>query len=232
VKEQSYRRVYTINLLWLSQAKKLNVVCKDDQLSFVDCIRKQLAITHGAAIARRYFAMNAFDGLLPVLGILVGGFISLSHQTPSVIFQTSLLAILAASMAMFVSGITSSYLTEGAEQKRDMEKLEHALLTDLGDSMIWQASRTTTIVVSIINGLSPFLTGLITASPLFLVIFGLGIETAFLTAILMGLVILFIVGGYLGHISRTNIILYGIKTAAAGVAIVILTYFFSVIVGV
>ena len=176
--------------------------------------------------------MNAFDGLLPVLGILVGGFVTLNHQNPTVIFQTSLLAILATSMAMFVSGITSSYLTEGAEQKREMEELGRSMLSDLGNSMIWEASRTTTIVVSIINGLSPFLTGLLTASPLALVIFGVGIESVFLIAILMGLVILFAVGSYLGHISRTNMIIYGIKTAAAGVAIVILTYFFSVIVGV
>ena len=208
-------------------------VCKDDEeLSFVDCIRKQLAITQGGEIARRYFAMNAFDGLLPILGILVGGFVSLYHQTPLVIFQTPSLAILATSMAMFISGLTSSYLTEGAEQKRDMEELEQARIADLGKSMIWQASRTTTIVVSIINGLSPFLTGLLTASPLLLVIFGLGIHTAFLSAILMGLVILFFLGGYLGHVSRTNMVIYGIKTASAGVAIVLLTYFFSVIVGV
>ena len=188
-------------------------------------------MTHGVEIARRYFAMNAFDGLLPILGILVGGYISMAHQTPSLIYQTSLLAILATSSAMLVSGITSSYLTEGAERKRDIEELEQSMLADMRNSIHWKASRTTTIVVSIINGLSPFLTALLTASPLVLVFFGFGFDISFLIAILMGMGILFVLGIFLGHVSRTNMIIYGIKTAAAGVAIVILTFFFSVVLG-
>lgn len=190
-----------------------------------------LAITQGVEIARRYFAMNAFDGLLPILGILVGGYISMAHQTPSLIYQTSLLAILATSSAMLVSGVTSSYLTEGAERKRDIEELEESMLANLQKSLIWKASRTTTIVVSIINGVSPFLTALLTASPLALVSIGVGVELSFLTAILMGMVILFVLGLFLGHVSRTNVIIYGLKTVGAGVAIVIITYFFSAVVG-
>jgi predicted membrane protein (TIGR00267 family) len=105
------------------------------------------------------------------------------------------------------------------------------MLTNLDNSLIWKASRTTTIVVSLINGLSPFLTALLATSPLALVFFGIPIQLAFVSSILVGMVILFVLGLFLGHVSRSNMIIYGIKTVAAGVAIVILTYIFSAFVG-
>lgn len=194
-------------------------------------IRRHLEITQGVEIARRYFAMNAFDGLLPILGILVGGYLSMDTQDPALIYQTSLLAILATSTAMLVSGITSSYLTEGAERKRDIEELEGSMLASLKESLISKASRTTTVILSIINGLSPFMTGLLTASPLILVTIGFGIEISFLIAVLMGMAILFVLGTFLGHVSRSNIVIYGLKTLAAGVMIVILTFVFSILLG-
>jgi H+/gluconate symporter-like permease len=94
--------------------------------------------------------MNAFDGVLPVLGIIMGGFASLAFQESRVIFETSFLAIFATSFAMLISGITSSYLTEGAERKRDIEELERSLLRNLDGSVIVKATKTTTIVVSIV----------------------------------------------------------------------------------
>jgi predicted membrane protein (TIGR00267 family) len=221
----------TIGLGTAMAEESANIAVAEKPAGLLDEIRMHLSITQGVEIARRYFAMNAFDGLLPILGIIVGGFLSMSHQPASLIYQTSLLAILATSSAMLVSGITSSYLTEGAERKRDLEELEQSMLADLRESLIWKASRTTTVVVSIINGFSPFATALIAASPLALVAFGVTIEFAFLLSILIGLGILFVLGLFLGYVSRSNMIIYGIKTVSAGIAIVILTYFFSTMVG-
>jgi predicted membrane protein (TIGR00267 family) len=87
-------------------------------------------------IARRYLAMNAFDGVLPVIGILMGGLITLSSQSPALVYQTTILAILGTNLAMFVSGISSSYLAEEAERKREMKELEKSLLTKLEDSAL------------------------------------------------------------------------------------------------
>ena len=94
-----------------------SVCVYDSTCSFFDRVRAQLAITHGIEIARRYLAMNAFDGILPVLGIIMGGFVSLNFRSGIVVFETSILAVFATSFAMLVSGITSSYLTESAERK-------------------------------------------------------------------------------------------------------------------
>lgn len=199
-------------------------------MGFIDKIKSQLRLTHGIEIARRYLAMNAFDGVLPILGILMGGLIVMSHQNPVFVYETSFLAIIGSSFAMLISGITSSYLTEGAERRRDILELEKSLLTNLDGSTIADASRTTTIVVSLINGLSPSISALITIFPLALPIFNIvSIELAFMISLIVGIVILFVLGMFLGKISKTNKIVYGIKTLAAGFIVIIMMWLFSLI---
>jgi predicted membrane protein (TIGR00267 family) len=185
-------------------------------------------VAHGAEIARRYLAMNAFDGVLPVIGILMGGVIALAYQNPAFVYQTTLLAILGMSFAMFVSGITSSYLTETAERAREIKELEQSLLTDLKESGISKAARTTTIVVSLINGLSPSMAALVTVIPLFLPLFTiLPIEVSFYFSISVGFFVLFTLGVFLGRVSRTNVIIYGMKTVAAGALVVLMMWIMS-----
>ena len=200
----------------------------NEECSFLDKIRIQLGVAHGAEIARRYLAMNAFDGVLPVIGILMGGVIALAYQNPTFVYQTTLLAILGTSFAMFVSGITASYLTETAEREREIKELEHSMLTNLRDSGLSRAARTTTIVVSLINGLSPSMAALVTAVPLFLPVFTtLPIEASFYLSISVGLVVLFFLGVFLGRVSRTNVVIYGIKTLAAGALVIFMMWIVS-----
>ena len=161
----------------------------------------------------------------------MGGFASLNFREPIVIFETSILAIFATSFAMLISGITSSYLTESAERKRDIEELEKSMLSNLDGTIIVEANRTTTLVVSLINGLSPFFAGLATAIPLFLVFVGLNIAFAFVLSVAFGMIILFVLGLFLGKVSKTNILIYGFKTLAAGILVVIMIWIFSSITG-
>jgi predicted membrane protein (TIGR00267 family) len=200
----------------------------NEECSFLDRIRIQMKVAHGAEIARRYLAMNAFDGVLPVIGILMGGVIALAYQSSVFVYQTTLLAILGTSFAMFVSGITSSYLTETAEREREIKELEHSMLTDLKDSGISKAARTTTMVVSLINGLSPSMAALATVVPLFLPLFtAIPIEVTFYLSISVGLLVLFTLGVFLGRVSKTNVIIYGLKTVAAGALVVLMMWVIS-----
>jgi predicted membrane protein (TIGR00267 family) len=200
----------------------------DEECSFLDRIRIQMKIAHGEEIARRYLALNAFDGVLPVIGILMGGLITLTSQNTLFVYQTTLIAILGTSFAMLVSGITSSYLTETAERKREIKELERSLLSNLKDSGITKAARTTTLVVSLINGLSPSIAALITMMPLFLPLFTtFAIGTAFYMSIGIGLIVLFSLGVFLGRVSKTNVIIYGLKTLVAGVFVVLMMWAIS-----
>ena len=77
-------------------------------------------------IARRYFAMNAFDGVLTAIGVLVGGYLG-GVDSPRAIFTV----VLTTAVGMGVSGFYGSYLVERAERGRAMRELEESTLSSL-----------------------------------------------------------------------------------------------------
>ncbi|MGV9168698.1 MAG: hypothetical protein ACOC38_02025 [Promethearchaeia archaeon] len=207
-----------------------DLISNDSDTTFFGNIMHQLEITGGTQIARRYLAMNAFDGILPVVGIIMGGFISLANQNSQLVFKTILLGSIGTAIAMFVSGITSSYLTEQAERKRDVKELEKSMLSDMGHTVYAKASRTTTIVVSIINGISPTLAALGTITPMFIALTGLlDYVVSMYASIIAGLILLYALGMFLGRISKVNLWIAGLKTLAAGFLTVILMMIISIL---
>ncbi|MCJ7717221.1 MAG: hypothetical protein MUO54_11980, partial [Anaerolineales bacterium] len=62
-----------------------------------------------AEIARRYFAMNAFDGVLTTIGVLVGNYLA-GVRDLSIPIRIGI----ATSIAMGISGLWGAYLTETA----------------------------------------------------------------------------------------------------------------------
>ena len=86
-------------------------------------------ITNLWSIARRYFVNNFYDGMLTVLGILLGFFtLILKEGEISVASHLVILTGLGSSISMFISGITGSYLSERVEQKKLKEELNKAML--------------------------------------------------------------------------------------------------------
>ncbi len=75
---------------------------------------------------------------------------------------------IATSIAMGISGMWGAYLTENAERRRELTELENVSLIDQSETSIGKASRFAVIVVSIVDGLSPFLSAIIVLIPLFL----------------------------------------------------------------
>ena len=76
-----------------------------------------------SAIARRYFAMNAFDGVVTIIGVLAGAMVAGVTQ-PDVVVVTGLTT----AMAMGISGFTGAFLTEAAERERTLQRLERPTL--------------------------------------------------------------------------------------------------------
>jgi len=80
-------------------------------------------------IARRYFVMNFFDGVLTVLGLVIGSFILFIDKNPDN-NPTSLQVIipaLATAIAIGISGISGGYLSERAERKRNIIEMHKAM---------------------------------------------------------------------------------------------------------
>lgn len=181
-------------------------------------LRRYHRIAHVGEIARRYFAMNAFDGVLTMLGVLVGGYFGHVRDAGAVVTLG-----LAASFAMGVSGFYGAYMTEKAERSRALAELEESTLSNLKDTDIGHASTYATIVVSMVDGFSPFAAAVVAISPFFLGT-AIRIEAAFYIAFALAFAELFALGAYLGAISRNKMILSGIKMVSAGIVCVAIGY--------
>jgi predicted membrane protein (TIGR00267 family) len=174
-------------------------------------------IANVGEIARRYFVMNAFDGVLTIIGMLMGN-MAAGVTNPNIVITTGL----STSIAMGISGLWGSYLTESAERKHDLDELSQSTLTDLNGSRIGRASRYAAVVVSIVDGISPLLAALLVLIPFFFYRIFPNIQIVYYTTLSLALVTLFALGVFLGNISKENLIISGIKTAVAGVASIII----------
>jgi len=170
-------------------------------------------------IARRAFANNSFDGVLTMIGVVMGSFF-VGVQDASVVLVTGL----STALAIGVSGGWGAYLTESAERRHEISELERFTLTNLRDTKIGKASRMAVVLVAAVDGLSPFLAALMVLVPFFFVPLLPSVTYAYYGSVAMALLALFGLGTYLGNISRENVISYGVKTAVAGVVCIGLSF--------
>jgi len=174
-------------------------------------IKELLAMGETGGIAKRYMVMNSFDGSLTALGIIIGSYLA-GVNAPS----TIILAGLGASIAMGVSGGFGAYLTETAIKKQELAEKERAMLEELNDTVHDQAAQISSIFVAVVDGLSPFVASSISFLPFFVISWlGLDIAIAYFSSIMLTGTTLFILGAYLGAISKENKWLYGIRMIIA-----------------
>jgi len=190
--------------------------------------RKYIEISDLGAIARRYFVMNAFDGALTMLGVVIGA--AMSHATdPKVI----IIAGVAGSFAMGVSGYSGAYMAESAERTKEIKSLEKAMCKPMeDDSMHKEAAKFATQVTAIIDAVSPALAAVIVVSPYFMVNFGwLDMGTAFIASLGITLSILALLGAYLAKVTEENMLMQGVKMLMVGMATAILCTLVSIGLG-
>jgi predicted membrane protein (TIGR00267 family) len=186
-------------------------------------LREYDKLANISEIARRYFAMNAFDGVLTIIGVLMGNLVA-GVNDARIVLSTGL----ATSVAMGVSGLWGAYLTESAERKRDLDELSRVTLTDLTDTRIGRASRAAIIIVAIVDGLSPFMAALIVLLPFFVAGNFDDLTWAYYTSLGLALLTLFSLGLFLGRISQGKMIQYGLKTVLAGIVSIVISFFLGV----
>lgn len=170
-------------------------------------------------IARRALANNAFDGILTTIGVLMGSFVA-GVRSSGIVIRTGI----ATSIAMGISGMWGAYLAESAERGRDLAELEKLSLTDLDGTKIGRASRVAVVVVSAVDGLSPFVSSIIVLVPMLLAPLLPSILLSYALSIGVALVSLFVLGIFLGSICERNLINYGLRTVFAGIVCIGVTY--------
>jgi len=207
---------------------------EDDQQNGIDRVQEGIKnsledietyfqVTGAQKIIRRYFAMNAFDGAMTSLGVVIGAYLSQILDERSVIG-----VIITSGIAMMVSGFSGTYMTERAERSHSLNELEDAMLVNLDDTVYGRASRFISVFAALVDGSAPFIASIPSVIPFLLVPRLIDLATAFVAAIGASLFTLFILGVYLGRISGENILYSGLKMVVSGAAVAIIALLLNV----
>ena len=192
-------------------------------MSLLKQARFLLRITPTHDIMRRYFVVNGFDGALTMLGLIIGFLVSTSADL-SVIIN----ACMGAAIALGMSGMSSAYISESAERRRSLGKLEAAMVTDLQESAHGDAARLAPLLIALVNGLAPLIISLLIMIPLWLSKAGISLPLSPLyAAIIVALLLIFLLGVYLGRIADISWLRSGIQTLLVAVLTVALIYLFA-----
>jgi predicted membrane protein (TIGR00267 family) len=173
-------------------------------------LRRYHEIADVGEIARRYFPMNAFDGVLTTVGIITGAFFGGVREARAVVA-----VVAAASLSLGVSGFYGSYLSEQAERTRALRELEESTLSRLDDTDVGAAARYAAVAIALVAGFASAVGGLILCIP-FLLEGILGRDGAFYVAWGSAVIELFLLGVFLARVSRGRLIVSGVKLIAAG----------------
>ncbi len=180
-------------------------------------------LLRAGGITRRYLVTNGFDGALTMLGMVTGFYTSGMTN-----LSVAISACLGATIALFISGLSSAYLSEKAEREKELRDLEQALVVDLKESDYGYASRYLPILIALVNGFSPLLLSLIILLPLFFAKQGYALPLSpFINAIIVGLICIFALGVFLGQISKTFWLWSGLRTLLIAIVTVAIILFFG-----
>ena len=172
-------------------------------------LRFYTKILNAGEIFRRYFIINSFDGVLTTIGVLVGAFISGGFTNREII-----LVVIATGLSMFVSGFGGALLTEKAEREKAIKELEKVTLKKLDKSIFKKASEVIILLTGIVNGVSPLLVSILIIFPFFILT---NQTECFLFSISVAFILLLVLGGCLGKVSKRNIILSGLEMLIVGI---------------
>lgn len=184
-------------------------------------------ISEAGQITRRYFVMNAFDGALTMLGVVIGAFVA-GILEPLPIISSAI----AGSIAMGTSGMSGAYMAEKAERTKELKNLEKAMLADLKKGVQHKSQKFATVFAALVDGLSPAIAAIIVVSPFILANFNfINSESAFFACITITLIILTSLGIYLAKISDESMIKYGLQMLIVGGTTSFLCILSSILLG-
>lgn len=179
-----------------------------------------ISISRTNDIVRRYFVVNGFDGALTMLGMIIGFLISATEDLTVVMN-----ACLGAAIALGMSGLSSAYVSEVAERKHALDKLEKAMISDLSDTAHGEAARWVPLWIALVNGAAPLFISLLILLPLWLSAAGIALPVSpFYVAIAVAMMLVFLLGVLLGRIADISWLRSGVQTLLVALVTVALIY--------
>ena len=131
--------------------------------------------------------------------------------------HTAITASLGAAIALSISGVTSAYISESEERKKELVELERALVTDLSDSDYGKASKWVPILIALVNGFAPLSISLFIIMPLWMDQLGVPLPLAPLeSTIATAFLAIFFLGLFLGKLSGSFWLWTGFKALIVG----------------
>jgi len=177
-------------------------------------LREALSHEEVRSISRRYFISNGFDGTLTSIGVAVGSYLS-GIPSGLVIVKIGL----GAAVGLGTSGLWSVWEIERAETRIERQRVERAMLTDLGETKLARRQKRKRRFHALMSGLGPVLGVLIPISAYLLEGTLLTIFEATLLAIALGVALLFVFGAYLGSLSKQDWYVAGARMGLAGLVV-------------
>jgi len=189
--------------------------------SLLKNLKLYVNLLNAGGILRRYFIMNGFDGIMTVMGIIMG-----SYMTHSLDPKFIVGASIGASIAMSISGFVGAFITERAERIREIKDLERSLFTSLEDSVLKQAVDAVTILAALIDAFAPMLFSVISVAPFILAIYSIiPIDYALIGSVTLTSILLFSLGAFLARVSDENVLKYGLCMLISGLLVSLIGVF-------
>ncbi len=170
-------------------------------------------MTDIASVSRRYFVIGFFDGILTILGMIVG-----AHLVGGVSSKLIISAGFATALALGISSAWGAFEAERIEQKIMIDRKERALLVESRNCAIERAHRAAAYISSTIHGIAP----IVAAIPPLIPYLAFPEWVAFKFSLSFGLISLFLIGLFMGKTAKVNLITSGARMLLAGIFTIIL----------
>jgi len=178
----------------------------------VRSLRRMLKREDVGPIIRRFFINTLFDSTFMLLGIVVGAAFAADASLGVV-----LVTMVTGSFALGISTGVSVYEAESLERERKIYELERALFMDLKGTKIEKTARSITILVALINFLTPLFSCAVIILPFVLVALDvLEINSASWFSVILALSTLFGAGVYMGRLGKKNPWKKGVRMVCFG----------------
>jgi predicted membrane protein (TIGR00267 family) len=164
----------------------------------------------------RYIVRGLIDGSLSALGVVIG---ASGSADASVIIAAGL----GGGIANGLSNILGAFTAEKASLERERIQKEKSLLKKNGylkKSIIYKKAIRETMICGLIDGISTTIGSALPVVPFFL----FDIKTALYIAIAITVAILFILGVFIGKISKENVVVSGIKMVIGALVVAVLCF--------